>query len=126
MSTMQPSPDPASAAPTPPSSKLRIASTLAWLAGILASLVAVAIGIPALVGDQPSAFPFVANLVVGIALCAGGYFLRQKRRLGLMLVAAAWAVVGLSSVLLHTSGSAGFGVVLVVLVLALLARGELS
>jgi len=77
---------PAEAAPFP----LRIASTLCWIVGIVTSLMALAIGIPALQSASPTALPLIEGLAAGAAVIAAAVLVRHARRLGgsLVLVAA--------------------------------------
>jgi hypothetical protein len=117
-------PQPASPATRPPTSLL-VASTLVWLVGILTCLITTAIGIPAMQGAGVPALPLVSSLVLGLMLCVAGFQLRRRRRLGVYFVLLALLVVGLGRIVLHTPGSAGFGLALVVLLLGLLNWKEL-
>ncbi len=59
---------------------LSIASTLAWIWGILTLFSAVAIGIPAISMGKSVGFPLLM-LAIGGLYCFGGYWLRKKRRI---------------------------------------------
>jgi len=59
---------------------LSIASTLAWIWGILMLFSAVAIGVPAISMGNSLGFP-ILMLVIGGLYCFSGYGLRKKRRI---------------------------------------------
>ena len=59
---------------------LSIASTLAWIWGILTLFSAIAIGVPAISMGKSVGFP-ILMLVIGGLYCFSGYGLRKKRRL---------------------------------------------
>ena len=59
---------------------LSIASTLAWIWGILMLFSAIAIGIPAISMGNSLGFP-ILMLVIGGLYCFSGYGLRKKRRI---------------------------------------------
>ena len=59
---------------------LSIASTLAWIWGILTLFSAVAIGVPAISMGKSVGFP-ILMLVIGGLYCFSGYGLRKKRRI---------------------------------------------
>ena len=59
---------------------LSIASTLAWIWGILMLFSAVAIGVPAISMGKSVGFP-ILMLVIGGLYCFSGYGLRKKRRI---------------------------------------------
>jgi hypothetical protein len=80
----------AGAAPLP--TGVRVASTLCWLVGILSILMTIAVGIPAMSGPDGAVVPMVVNLTAGAAVCAAGYLVRQRRKVGALLVVAAWAL----------------------------------
>ncbi|MDD5409603.1 MAG: hypothetical protein PHC71_05900 [Candidatus Omnitrophica bacterium] len=56
-----------------------IASTLLWILGVLNFLGGAALGIPQIAQGKSVVFPFYI-LVLGIAACVTGYFLRKKQR----------------------------------------------
>ena len=116
---------PAAPAPPRPSTKLLVASTLAWLAGILQVLIAVAVGWPqiALHGRLP--LLIVGEGLFGIVLCVAGYLLRKRRRVGGILASAALAAIVVVHLATGTLISAGTGITLVVLILVLATWGEL-
>lgn len=58
---------------------LSVASTLAWIWGILMLFSAIAIGIPAISMGKSLGFP-ILMLVIGGLYCFSGYGLRKKRR----------------------------------------------
>ena len=108
-----------------PSTKLLVASTLAWLAGILQILIAVAVGWPqiALHGRLP--LLFLGEGLFGIALCVAGYLLRKRRRAGGIVATVALGATVLVHLATGTLLSAGTGITLLVLVLVLMTWGEL-
>ncbi len=116
---------PESSAPPRPSTKLLVASTLAWLAGVLQVLIAVAVGWPrvALHGRLP--LLIIGEGLFGILLCVAGYLLRKRRRAGGIVATVAVAASVTNHVLTGTLISAGTGMALVVLVLVLTTWGEL-
>ncbi len=59
---------------------LSVASTLAWIWGILMLFSAIAIGIPAISMGKSLGFP-ILMLVIGGLYCFSGYGLRKKRRI---------------------------------------------
>ena len=113
-------------APPRPSTKLLVASTLAWLAGILQILIAVAVGWPqiALHGHLP--LIIVGEGVFGIALCVAGYLLRKRRRVGGIIATVALGAILVVHLATGTLLSAGTGITLVVLILVLSGWGELQ
>lgn len=58
---------------------LSIASTLAWIWGILMLFSAIVIGVPAISMGKSLGFP-ILMLVIGGLYCFSGYGLRKKRR----------------------------------------------
>jgi hypothetical protein len=117
--------EPQAAAPKP-STKLLIASTLAWLAGVLGLLVAIAVGIPqiSLHGGLP--LLIILDGILAIALCVAGYLLRKRRRIGGILAAGVFGLSGISHLLTHTLMTLGFGLTLITLLLVLSAWKELE
>ena len=109
-----------------PSTKLLLASTLAWLAGLLGFLVVVAVGIPqiALHGGLPLLIALDGALA--IALCVAGYLLRKRRKTGGILAAGVFGLSGVSHLLSHTLVTVGFGLTLITLLLVLSAWQELE
>jgi hypothetical protein len=118
--------EPQPAAPPKPSTKLLIASTLAWLAGLLGFLVVVAVGIPqiALHGGLP--LLIALDGLLAIALCVAGYLLRKRRKAGGILAAGVFGLSGVSHLLSHTLMTVGFGLTLITLLLVLSAWKELE
>jgi hypothetical protein len=118
--------EPQPAAPPKPSTKLLIASTLAWLAGLLGFLVVVAVGIPqiALHGGLP--LLIALDGLLAIALCVAGYLLRKRRKAGGILAAGVFGLSGVSHLLSHTLMTVGFGLTLMTLLLVLSAWKELE
>src|SRR6266571_3156958 len=112
-------------ASTRPSTKLLVASTLAWLVGILQVLIAVAVGWPqiALHGRLP--LLIVGEGLFGILLCVAGYLLRKRRKAGGILATAGVAASVGVHVATGTLVSAGTGITLVVLIIVLATWSEL-
>ena len=81
---------------TPVPTGVRVASTLCWLVGILSILMAIAVGIPA-AGDTVA--PMVLSVAAGAAVCAAGYLVRQRRKVGALLVVVAWALPAVVSLI---------------------------
>ena len=71
---------------------VRIASTLCWLVGILTILMAIAVGIPAATGSEATVAPMIVSIATGIVVCVAGHLVRQRRKVGALLVVAAWAL----------------------------------
>jgi hypothetical protein len=113
------------AASARPSTKLLVASTLAWLAGILQLLIAFAVGWPqvALHGRLP--LLILGDGLFGIALCVAGYLLRQRRKVGGIVASVALSATVLVHLAAGTLVSAGTGIALLVLVLVLMTWTEL-
>jgi hypothetical protein len=86
---------------------VRIASTLAWVVGVLTIVGAVAIGVPALTGFDVTLVPFIVNLLAGIGVCAAAYLVRKQRRVGALLVVLAWALPTIMSLLSHQTPRGG-------------------
>ena len=116
---------PDASASTRPSTKLLVASTLAWLAGVLQVLIAFAVGWPqiALHGRLP--LLILGEGLFGIALCVAGYLLRKRRRAGGIVATVALGATVLVHLATGTLLSAGTGITLLVLVLVLMTWGEL-
>jgi len=58
---------------------MNIASTLLWVLGILNLIGGVALGIPQITQGKAVTFPLYV-LIIGLAACGAGYFLRKKLR----------------------------------------------
>jgi hypothetical protein len=122
---------PDASAPSRASTKVLVASTLAWLAGILQVLIAFAVGWPQIV--LHGRFPPFAILplfvlgaaLLGILLCVAGYLLRKRRKLGGILAIVALGGSVIARLLTGTLVSAGTGLTLLVLILVIAAWGEL-
>jgi hypothetical protein len=74
------------AAPTPGS--LRIASTLAWVWGVIFILIGFSLATPLLAGDERSSGPVAVPVgfwLLAVALCYAGYGLRKGHRSAGML-----------------------------------------
>ncbi|HYK82475.1 MAG TPA: hypothetical protein VEU55_04970 [Gemmatimonadales bacterium] len=109
-----------------PSTTLLVASTLAWVGGVLNLLVALAVGIPqvAMYGRLP--LLFLLDAVLALALCVAGYWLRKRRRKGGILATVVFGLSGASHLLSRTLMTVGFGITLVALLLTLAAWKELE
>lgn len=75
----------------PASTGVRISSTLCWVVGVLTILVAVAVGYPTAGQSVAAAASFAINLAAGIFACLAGMLVRQRRKLGALLLVIAWA-----------------------------------
>ena len=117
---------PDASVPPRASTKLLVASTLAWLAGILQVLIAFAVGWPqiALHGGLP--LLILGEGLFGILLCVAGYLLRKRRKLGGILATAALGASIVIHLVTGTLLSAGTGITLLVLLLVLATWGELQ
>jgi len=118
--------EPQAAPASKPSSKLLIASTLAWLAGLLGFLVFVAVGIPQLGLHGRLFFLILLDGILAIALCVAGYLLRKRRRTGGILAASVFGLSGISHLLTHTLMTVGFGITVIALLLVVSAWKELE
>jgi len=78
---------------------VRVASTLCWLVGILSILMAIAVGIPATSGPDATVVPMLVSVAAGIVVCVAGYLVRQRRKVGALLVVAAWALPAVVSLI---------------------------
>ena len=114
------------AVPSRPSTKLLVASTLAWLAGILQVLIAVAVGWPQIALHAGLPLIILAEGAFGVALCLAGYLLRKRRRVGGIIAAVALAATVIAHFTTGTLLSAGTGITIVVLLLVLATWGELQ
>jgi len=101
-----------------------VASTLAWLLGVLELLSAVAISIPQIAAGVLPVVPFGLALL-GALSCTAGYLLRKRRRLGGIIALALVAFSVVSRVLNGSAISVDFAVILALLVLVLVAWKEL-
>lgn len=97
-------------------SGIRIASTLCYIVGVLAFLITLAVGIPALSQPEPPLFFLGANTVGALLAVAAGVLVRRQLRTGGLLVVVAWAFPTLVGYLTHT-GRGGPGVLLLVAML---------
>ena len=77
--------NPSTPAPQAPAG-VRIASTLAWVVGILTILIAFAIGIPAISSGAGLLF-IVINVIAGAIVCVAAVQIRLQRRMGVLLPA---------------------------------------
>ena len=71
-----------------PSTKLRLASSLAWFAGSYTVFVSASIGFLELTAHRPFPLLFLINGFLGLLFCLTGYLLRQRRRSGGLLAVA--------------------------------------
>jgi lipopolysaccharide export LptBFGC system permease protein LptF len=109
-----------------PSTKLLVASTLAWFAGILNLLVVVAVGIPQVALHGRLALLFVVDAVLAVGLCVAGYLLRKRRRTGGVLAVSITALFTVINVVVARALSVGAVMMVATLVLVLLAWKELE
>ena len=118
----------ATSAPAPPtrSTKLLVASTLVWLAGIVEILIAFAVGFPQYAKGFGFPTVFVAEGVLGVLLCIAGFELRKRRKVGGVIAAVAVTASVLNHVLAGTLMSVGTGITLVALVLVVSTWRELQ
>jgi len=112
--------------PSKPSTKLLIASTLAWLAGVLNLLVVVAVGIPQIALHGRLAFLFVIDAALAIGLCVAGYLLRKRRRSGGILAVSIAALFTIINLAVARVLNVGTGMMVATLLLVLLAWKELE
>ena len=112
-------------APPRPSTKLLVASTLAWLGGILQILIAFAVGWPQIAMQGRLPLLILGEGLFGIALCVAGYLLRQRQKAGGILATVALGATVLIHLATGTLMSAGTGITLVVLLLVVATWGEL-
>jgi hypothetical protein len=122
MSTSPPAQPTQAAAETSVPVGVRVASTLCWIVGALTMLVALVVGILAL-SRPASVVPPLTYLLAGAAVCVGAHLVRRQRRLGALLVVAAWAIVlvwvtpALSDLLSDRAAPAGWGLLFVAVLL---------
>jgi len=90
--------------PSPPAAHapagVRIASTLAWVVGILTILIAFAIGIPAISSGAGLLF-IVINVTAGAIVCVAAVQIRRQRRIGVLLLLIAWAIPTVVALVQH-------------------------
>jgi hypothetical protein len=77
---------------------IQAASTLCWLVGIVTIATTLLLVFPASTGVFGIVLGFV-NLVAGVAVCVAAYLIRQRRRLGALVVMSAWAFPTIVSLL---------------------------
>ena len=114
------------ATPSRPSTKLLVASTLAWLAGVLNLLVVVAVGIPQIALHGRLASLLILDAALAIGLCVAGYLLRKRRRTGGILAVAITALFTVVNIAVARVLNVGTGMMVATLVLVLLAWKELD
>jgi len=71
---------------------IRVASTLCWLVGILTILVVAAVAIPPVARSPQATGFFAVDIAAGVMVCVAGYLVRQRRKVGALLVVLAWAL----------------------------------
>ena len=71
---------------------------MCWFVGIATIAMALALRLPAATGAVGILLLFV-DLVAGVAVCIAAYLLRQRRRLGALIVISAWALPTVVSLL---------------------------
>jgi hypothetical protein len=81
----------ASPTPAPQPVGIGVASTLCWIIGIVTILTTLALVLPAATGPVGT-LQVIVNLAAGVAVCIAGYLVRHRRRLGALIVVAAWAL----------------------------------
>ena len=111
--------------PPKKSNTLAIASTLAWVAGILAILATLAVA-GGMVVNAPTGLQLILSAGVGIALCMAGYYIRKGRRLGALLLLSGFIVMGINAIVVQGRVSALFGLVVLSLVLSVREWAQLS
>jgi hypothetical protein len=71
---------------------IRIASVLVWVAGVVTILVALATDGATLSGPDPQWGSLILAIIIGGAVCWAGYLIRRQRRIGVLVLAIAWAI----------------------------------
>ena len=109
-----------------PSTKVRIASSIAWLAGSYSIVVAASIGLLELSAHGGFPVLFAVNGLLGSLCCLTGYLLRKRSRLGGILAVALCLLAGFGAwrgggLLTITFVLTGIGLVMV-----LMSWGELN
>ena len=115
---------PAAPAPLAPAG-IRIPSTLCWLVGITTIGITIAIGIPEFGHSREATTFVILNGAAGVMVCLAGYLVRQRRRVGILLVFLAWAAPSIESVASGGGAQAGNLLLLVALVALLMNRKHL-
>lgn len=95
---MKPANPPTQAAQAP--AGVRIASTLCWVVGVVTILVALAIGIPTLSSGAGLLF-IVVNVLAGAIVCVAAVQIRRQRKMGVLLMLAAWAIPTVAALVQH-------------------------
>ncbi len=84
-------PEPAAPQPETIPVGIRVASTICWVVGALTIVVALIAGLPAL-GAEGMMLAVAATIAAGVAVCAAAVFIRRRRRVGVLILVAAWAM----------------------------------
>jgi len=81
---------------------VRVASTIAWVVGILWILTSIAVGIPAI--PSGVGVPFIAvNVGAALIVCIAAIQIRRQRKLGVVLMLLAWVIPTILAVVQHRS-----------------------
>lgn len=95
------------AAPASVPNGIRVASTLCYIVGVLSGVVTLAIGLP-LLATGAGLLTVVVGLGAAVLCCAAGYFVRQQKRAGGLLVVLAWAFPIVVSLAVTGKGTGNF------------------
>ena len=97
---------------------IKIASTLCFVVAIATFLMGLAVGIPALSAETPSVVPLLGTSLVALAVCGAAILIRRQRRLGVLVLALAWATPVVAALLQHQPVTGGPLLVIIALLLA--------
>jgi hypothetical protein len=109
-----------------PSIKLRVASSLAWLAGSYTIVIAASMGFLEITGHHSLPLLFLVNGLLGLLLCLTGYLLRNRRKSGGILALVLSLLTGYSLVAAGRFMGVTFILTLAGFVLVLMSWGELT
>jgi len=117
---------PAAAPATQPSTKIRSASTLLWVAGILQILIGIAVGWPQVAQGKGLPLLILVLPLLGLVFCTAGAMLRKRRKLGGILAIGSLSTALLLHILNRTIVSGGAALTALTLLLVVTAWGELT
>jgi peptidoglycan/LPS O-acetylase OafA/YrhL len=121
ISTLTMTAPPSITAPQTNPTGIRIASTLCWVVGLIT--VVFAFALYAAPDDTTSGLVgLLVRLAAGVLVCAAGFLVRRRRKLGAYLVLAAWALPLVWALATHVPARGNF--FLLVALVALLVNWQ--
>ena len=109
-----------------PSTRLRIAASIAWLAGSYSLVVSIGIGLLELSAGHGSVLLYLVNGLYGVICCVIGYLLRKRNRVGGILAVPICILTGYGALRVGGMLTVTFVLTVLALVLVVFSWSELG